>query len=948
MKFQTQIVVRLILPIIVGFILIGFSAILVFFLRVPPQINSLQAELQTNEIAHFSANAKGAATLVNNIFLDFADQIEASAVMARDLLGLDGSKQDPFVNSTSVYPSYFAAQLDNVDPPLPPVPGDVSAYYRNNITTLNQFKAIQPDPTSVLDNIFRASVLYQPRNRGIQIGFRDEGWRIYPQVYNLATFNARNNTFCNGQNVPAELRGSAGFNPRCRQFYIAATTAYPISQPAPASGLTKPVFTNPYPAAVSGQLLVSASVSLYRGGSFYGVIALQILIESLASKLANTPIMKNGYIYIIDRDGTIIMYPKSKTNHNIYNADLTTPLASVEFNNNTALTSTFLNQIKSTVDKNLTGTYTKDNGQVWTFAAATVSATNHILVVTAPNSDIDALADSMRTSYLSLLSTSLTVTILSTLLAAYFSFRIANGLARRIMQPITDMAKRLGEIADNKLDFEFESRPLLSRELNNVNDNFRNLLTAVRFGNKAYYADNLHVALENYLSAEALMIRLGNLRGEGVCANNLGNVYRMLEGEFPKAVASYNRAVEIATLMLESPKNDAETQTALRTVLANRLNNMGVLFKENMFNGTLSIQDSATAESFFEKSLALHRQTDNMEGIAQVSGNLGQLYLTINKIDKAAVLITDAFHVVRLRNDNPIALQYACLNMGLLCEARKEFSEAVTWYLYVLQRFKIVVKFVQKMVVQRLIALCEETDPKKGANRPALAKSLQKLAAPLFGAVEGSSSGSGVVRSHTGPKNITFVLDVSGSMSGGFIKTCRKSIKDIINDNCSGKDTLSLIKFDHRFSEVFSNQMKSIPGQLESMLYNIDNRTQTEGGTAFYDAISFAVQKVSTAPLTMGDKWVIALTDGDDFSPHKVASLINIKQILLTNKNIGLIVITVGSLNNEAEIRSMLVDVGDKKGLLIRSEANSGGIKDAFGKAVKIMQQGGDVNVESL
>ncbi|KAJ3013743.1 UNVERIFIED_CONTAM: hypothetical protein HDU68_000567 [Siphonaria sp. JEL0065] len=941
MKFQTQIVIRLILPIIIGFILIGFSAILVFFLRVPPQINSLQAELQSNEIDHFSSNAKGAASLVNNIFIDFGDQIEASAVMARDLLRLDGATLDPFVNSTSTYPSYFAGQLDNSDPPLPQNPLDYSAYYRNNISTLAQFKAIQPDITSVLDNIFRASVVYEPRIRGIQMGFADGGWRIYPQVYNLASFNPRNNTFCNGQNVPAELRGSTGFNPRCRQFYIAATTAYPLSQPAPPTGMTKPVFTNPYPAAVSGQLLVSASVSLYKSGSFYGVIALQILIESLASKLANTPILNNGYIYIIDKDGTVIMYPKTKTNVNIYNADMTTPLAAVEFNNNTALFSSFLTQIKAITDKGVTGTYTKDNGQVWTFAAATVAATSHILVVTAPNSDIDALADTMRRSYVSLLSVSLTATILTTLLAAFISYRIANGLALKIMRPINDMVKRLGEIADNKLDFEFENKPLLSKELNNVNDNFKNLLTAVRFGNKAYYADNLHVALENYLSAEALMIRLGNLRGEGVCANNLGNVYRMLEGEFPKAVSSYNRAVDIATVMLESAPNTLETQTALRTILANRLNNMGVLFKENLFNGVLSIQDAATAESFFEKSLVLHRQTDNLEGIAQVSGNLGQLYLTQSKIDKAATLITDAFYLVRQRNDNPIAFQYACLNMGLLCEAQKKFSEAVTWYLYVLQRFKVVVKFVQKMVVQRLISLCEETDPAKGVNRPALAKSLKKLAEPLFGTdgAERATSSS--------TKNITFVLDVSGSMAGGFIRTCRQSIKDIINDNCSPSDNLTLIKFDHRFSEVFANHMKKLPGHMESMMSSIDNRTEAEGGTAFYDAVSFALGKVAASSNSLGDKWVIALTDGDDFSPNKVLSLRKIKQILQENRNVGVIVITVGALKNEGEIRAMLVDVNNKKGLLIRSEANSGGIKDAFGKAVRMMQ-GGDVNVESL
>ncbi|KAJ3013460.1 UNVERIFIED_CONTAM: hypothetical protein HDU68_000694 [Siphonaria sp. JEL0065] len=940
MKFQTQIILRLILPIVIGFILIGFSAILVFFLRVPPQIDTVQAQLQSSELAHFSSNAKGAATLVNNIFNDFGDQVAAAATMARNLLNLDGSAQDPLVNSTSVYPSYFAGQLDGADPILPPNPTDFSVYYNNNITTVAQFNAMQPDPISVLDNVFRAAVLYEPRIKSAQIGFLDGGWRIYPLRDDLASFNPRNNTFCNGQNVPATLRGATGFIPQCRQFYIAATNAYPPTQPAPVTGMTKPVITNPYPSAISGQLLIAAAVSLYRGGSFFGVFTLTILVESLSSKLANTPILNNGYIYIIEKDGTVIMYPQSRTTVNIYNADATVNLAAVEFNNNTALFSTFLGQVKAMTDKDQTGTYIKDNGQLWTFAAATVAATSHILVVTAPNSDIDALADTMRRSYVRLLAASLTVTILITLLAACISYWTANRLAIKIMKPIDDMIKRLGEIRDNKLGFEFEDKPLLSKELDSVNKNFRNLLIAVRFGNEAYYAGNLDVALNNYLAAELLMIRLENLRGLGVCANNLGNVYRQQE-EFQKAVSSYDRAVKngmplntlgfisksirTAILMLKNTtQTDLQTQTALNTVLAHRLNNIGVLFKDH--------GDFAEAERYLDDSLALHLKTDNIEGIALVSGNLGQLYLAQNKLDKAEAKIEDALSRVLERNDNAIAIQYACLNMGLLCEAQKNFGEAVNWYLYVLTRFKAVVKDIQRNAVQQLIALCEETDPAKGANRPALAESFKKLSEPLLA-------------SYSSTKNITFVLDVSGSMGGTFINACRASIKDIINNHCNLNDNISLVKFNDFVAEVFSNRSKRVAGHMEDMMYLIDNNTNAYGRTAFYDAINFTLRQILTGPNTCSNTWVIALTDGDDCASSPI-SLQNIKQVLQENRNIGVIVITVGTLSNERVIRQMLEDVGNNKGFLIRSEENTNGIQEAFGRAVRMMQ--GGVNVENL
>ncbi|KAJ3074151.1 Centrin-1 [Podochytrium sp. JEL0797] len=942
MKFRQQILLRLIVPVVLGFLLIGLLALVVFFVKVPPQISAIQDALQRNALLHLSSDAQGASQLVHNVFSGFAAQITASATMARNVLQLDGSQIDPRVDTSSVYPSWFAATLDNADPPLPPVPADVSAFYQNNITTLQQFQALQPDNTTVLDNVFRAATLNQPRIRGIQIGFPSQAWRIYPLVYNLTAFNAHNNTFCNGENVPANLKGASGFIPQCRQFYLAATTAYPVTQPAPPTGLTAPVFTRPYPAAVSGQLLVSSSVSLFKNGQFYGVIALQILVQNLANKLANTPILNNGYIFIMETDGSIVIFPQQRTSLNIYNADATTSISNVLFNNDTALFTTFLSRVSDVVNKNSTNTYTLPDGSLWTFSAASVDATSHILIVTAPNSDINSLADEMRHAFVMLISVSVSITIVCTLLAAYISFRVTNGVAKRIIEPIEEMVVKLGRIAKNQLDFEFEGRHLLSRELNNVNENFKNLLTAVRFGNSAYYADNLNTALDNYLAAEALMIKLGNLRGEGVCANNLGNVYRVMDGEFQKAVTSYTRAVEIATILLESPKTDPQTQKALRTVLANRLNNMGVLWKDRHTTvyGTNSLPshtDVTTAQSFFERSLALHRQTDSLEGIAQVSGNLGQLYLTLNQVDIAAAYIQDAFSIVRARNDNPVAFQYACLNMGLLAEARCEFAEAVTWYLYVLQKFDVVVKFVQRKVVDRLIVLCEETNEKKGVNRPELGRIVRKLAEPLFGG--GVGSGGGVAR----VKNVTFVLDVSGSMSGSFIQTSRNSIKSIITDTCSPTDTLTLIKFNHQFTTVFSDMTKSSPTHLRKMMHLVDHNTHAEGGTAFYDAVSFALNRVHGAARAQGDKWIIALTDGDDGSPRKRESQAAIQRVLAMDPSIGVIVITVGSLRTEQEILRMVGGCGKGKGMLIRSEANSGGIEEAFGKAVRMMQ-GGDAS----
>ncbi|KAJ3087637.1 hypothetical protein HK100_008310 [Physocladia obscura] len=452
-----------------------------------------------------------------------------------------------------------------------------------------------------------------------------------------------------------------------------------------------------------------------------------------------------------------------------------------------------------------------------------------------------------------------------------------------------------------------------------------------------------------------MMIRFGNLRGEGVCANNLGNVYRMFEGEFQKALEKYQRAISIANTLLQSNET-VESRAILKNVLAVRLNNLGVLWKDHATNssGSDRTTHAAMAESLFNKSLDLHRETDNMEGIAQVSGNLGQLYLVLDRNSEAEELITDAFTVVRDRNNDPIALQYACMNMGLLCEKNKKFAEAATWYMYVLQRFKVVVKFVQRICVTNLIALCMETDPKRGVNRPELGRVLKEKAEPIFGGIAKDGL-------FLGKKNIMFVLDCSGvsyfsshiapsnagSMSGGYIRTCRDSICKIIEENCSDSDSISMIKFNSQFQVLFSNHSKSKPNQKSDMLNKVRTETDANGGTAFYDAIAHALRLMTSPAETSGQNWIISLTDGEDGSWKKAESIQFIKNTLTLHRDFGVIVITVGRLRNEAEIRNSIINVaGNGKGLLIRSESNLSGIQGAFGKAVRMMQ--GDVTMQEF
>ncbi|RUS28659.1 hypothetical protein BC938DRAFT_481627 [Jimgerdemannia flammicorona] len=89
--------------------------------------------------------------------------------------------------------------------------------------------------------------------------------------------------------------------------------------------------------------------------------------------------------------------------------------------------------------------------------------------------------------------------------------------------------------------------------------------------------------------------------------------------------------------------------------------------------------NKTSAELHMQRSLDLHRKNDNVEGIAQVSGNLGQLYMDTGRATEAAGLITDAYETVK-KMGNQVSIQYAAMNMGLLADRNGKPEEAVAWY----------------------------------------------------------------------------------------------------------------------------------------------------------------------------------------------------------------------------------------------------------------------------
>ncbi|KAJ3282056.1 hypothetical protein HDU76_008787 [Blyttiomyces sp. JEL0837] len=466
-----------------------------------------------------------------------------------------------------------------------------------------------------------------------------------------------------------------------------------------------------------------------------------------------------------------------------------------------------------------------------------------------------------------------------------------------------------------------------------------------------------------------------------------------MDDRFNQAVTAYKTAIEIAESLIHL-EHDTVKRRGLQAVLANRVSNLGVLWKDvstpaqpvptqahvaansdrdrtfllppkgHLFASPSSLSSSSSsitltstpsiafsgtqqrAKDLFMRSLDLHRAVDNLEGIAQVSGNIGQLYLDVNNVHEAATYIRDGYDIIvqsaTTNGMDPIAMQYACMNMGYLADRQGRPSEAVTFYLYVLQRIDVIVSYVQRTCAFELIRLCEETDLTKGVNRPDLARSVRAVAEPIFGYWD-TSNGSNVVKQ----KDLMLVLDCSGSMAGGFIRACRSSINNILKNFCNPNDSIGLQIFNNTVTTVFP-LTTTHPEIIPYLIHSVETETECNGGTSFFDALNIAIQSMAMTTTTVNasnrESWVIALTDGDDNSSETTPY--QLKNLLRANPRVGLMVITVGRLQYETTIRE-IVDAAGSRGLLINCNQSSEAIRKAFEKVAKVLMTG-NLKVETL
>lgn len=181
--------------------------------------------------------------------------------------------------------------------------------------------------------------------------------------------------------------------------------------------------------------------------------------------------------------------------------------------------------------------------------------------------------------------------------------------------------------------------------------------------------------------------------------------------------------------------------------------------------------------------------------------------------------------------------------------------------------------------------------------------------------------------------NYYLLLDYSGSMAGPFIRQCIQSIKKLITETVQDQDMISLSVFNH--DHILKFPLLNKKDNEQRITEEIEKSNQPNGMTSFYRALSKIFMDADFSRPVV----IVSLTDGEDNDiqqQHYYDELLKqIQSCNYLNKNIKLMIITVGKLQNEDKIKRLTDTI--KQGFLIKADQNVESIKTAYNTVQKLI-----------
>ncbi len=904
MRITTFITLSLVVPLFIAYVVIDITTIVPVWKNSKIWLGEIQDVVKANEFDSLQKRTADRTALSDLIFEQIIDHMNMLGTYATDLYN------DRY-NLTGHYISYYGVStLGDERPPgtsLNEMNPKYNAWFMKTLDDLSDVTGAleaRVNKASIMNNGLRTIHQSNPEAYiSVYMGFEEDGrhhilpWMSLDGYYELEIH-------CERTDEP-----TVGYDPRCRVWYDMARN----------NGDTHDViFTPPYNDATTGELLITSAKPIYdKNDELVGVVAIDISLQFLEKQLLTSTILESGYTFLLDDEGNAVIYPDLSRDDIMHVTDL-------EFDSEEEREQ-FMNVYDTMMDggKGIHN-YTKFNAdsethEVWYISFRKVPSAPYTLAMVVPENEINASSDLLRKRIINGMIGAISGFVVVAIVAMIVVIGVNYKMTQRFLEPIHQLNNFMNELNNHNLEAEMGDAPRVSKEITKITDSFKRILMAVRFGNEEYYKGKLDVALTNYEDVLKLMREMKNPRGEGVCLNNIALVKDKMD-DHNGAKKYYDMAVQNAIQMKETAKvnKSSEEIGATQIILANRYMNFGLHY--------LNRNKMEKAYEYLMKSYELHSGVDNLEGIAKVVGNLAYYYYCQDDLDSAYERLDEAFEMIMNRN-NDVAKQHIAMNLGIYYHLNQDHTEANKWFSWVLENFSTLTRDVRKNTLLHMT----EGYKKLGE--------IDKMEAALMD--------SGLQR------HVTFVIDVSGSMGGSRIRTCRDSITDIIGQYITGTDLISLIKFSAKSDFVFRNvRMVSHPKRKhrlgltdkritecksDEVIDCVQNKTVVSGGTAFWDALKMAI----TTCESTGDNWVIALTDGEDNKSR--SNYHDIIKLLKTNTNTTIIAITVGPLKNINQVQAVCAASMGGQHIPAGTDINS--IADAFKQAGSMM---GIVNLETF
>jgi len=741
-----------------------------------------------------------------------------------------------------------------------------------------------------MENVWRSIVKSNSKYVGLYIGYEDKLFRHLPYQNKDSFVTMEYKCLREPQHF------TIGYDPTCRSWYINSTLVPDTV-----------FFTEPYEDASTGDVLISASHSVKDStGTFIGSVSVDINMQNLSQTILSERILENGYSFLMNSDGDLIVYPDLETDR-VYKVSEKEPLSSGFF-----------------IDDEDQVFYDNMDGE-WLATYAKVSGTDYIVVMVVPNIDIVRAVDDIREKIKTRKDLAISLTVILPVVLFLISIYVIRIIARMIADPMKELTTVMNKINNDDLDVELgvvDSSP----DVKDMFDDFGGLIKILKFANNQYLKNNVKKAFLNYQEVELMLRKLNNERGHGVALNNMALALKDLDNELEN-LSKYNpeyyfeKAIENSVKLGKKAKDD-DGRTFYKITEANRRMNLGLYYANN--------GEYDKAMETYNRSLELHKECENILGATKTMGNLGILYVDINQHDKAYELLNGVYQVAcEEYSDNQTqktteVLQYASLNMGNFYHNKQDNDNALKYINYALS---LPVKIDVRFQNQCLYTLANIHKSMGNSNL------YNKIMSELNIGTD---------------KHISFVLDCSGSMSfvasGGVvpIKECRKSIVEIFTKFMDKTDSASLITFNERTNINWVFQNSVIKDNLNNMIGKVNTRTRTGGRTAFYDALIAAITAIQENSMKNKDQWIVALTDGDDNQSHSNYTHVIDK---IKSKNMNIIIITAGDVSNDNQCYIQRIANSAEKGMHLHADIS--GIAEVFTKAMEFVSKG-QGNIESF